>query len=185
MRLPLPPQSSVDRRCLEILSIHSLCVWKKALDIAEHSRYRNCLDYDLIREASMLHDYGIIGVDAPGIYCYGKASYICHGVLGAAHLRAIDAERYARHARICEVHIGTGLTADDIRDGKLPLPEVDFLPLTLEEKLIAYADNFYSKSPETLRVEKSFERVAQSVSKHGSAAVARLMALRDMWQAGD
>ena len=73
MSLPLPPQSSVDARCLEIMSIHSICVWQKAVEIALHSRYRDSIDYEFLREASMVHDYGIIGVDALGIYCHGTA----------------------------------------------------------------------------------------------------------------
>lgn len=181
----LPPQASVDPRCMEILTIHSSLVWRKAEEIARRSRYADCIDYGFVREASMLHDYGIIGVDAPGIYCRGAAPYMQHGILGAAHLRAVDPKRYARHARVCETHIGAGLTAADIRSGNLPLPEADYLPVTLEEKLIAYADNFFSKNPECLCAEKSFEHIAQSASKHGSGTLERLYALRDMWEPAD
>ncbi|MBS7379679.1 MAG: hypothetical protein KIG72_00230 [Bradymonadales bacterium] len=77
------------------------------------------------------------------------------------------------------------MTAEEIRSHGLPLPEVDFLPVTLEEKLITYADTFYSKTPAVMRNEKPFEKVVRSISKHGTAAVARLMALHEMWQAVD
>ena len=53
-----------DPRCLEIMQIHSQCVWKKAEALAKSSRYADAIDYVFLREAAMLHDYGIIGVDA-------------------------------------------------------------------------------------------------------------------------
>lgn len=178
MNIPLPPQSHVDVRCLEILSIHSNCVYRKAEQLARRSKYADCIDYRFLFEAARLHDYGIIGVDAPGIYCFGHEPYIRHGILGAEHLRGVDPVRYARHARVCEVHIGSGLTASEIASQSLPLPHVDFLPETLEEKLITYADNFYSKNPEHLQEEKTFDRIAASIEKHGNGALERLLGLR-------
>lgn len=182
MSFLLPLQKDIHPRCLEIMSIHSECVYQKAWTLAQHSPYRDCIDYAFLREASMLHDYGIVGVDAPGIFCFGTAPYIAHGVLGAAHLRALDARRYARHARVCEVHIGSGLTRAEVETQRLPMAAKDYLPITLEEKLVTYADNFYSKNPDHLREEKSFEHIVQSMSRHGTAAVERLYALRAMWE---
>ncbi len=172
-----------DPRCLEILQIHSMCVFKKAVSLARASRYADAIDYRFLREASMLHDYGIIGVDAAGIYCFGSAPYIAHGVIGAQYLRQIDKVKYARHARVCERHIGAGLTAEEIEQGELPLPHRDYLPETFEEKLITYADGYFSKNPKYLRQEKPWEHVLGCMEKFGPGPVSRLLELHGMWAA--
>ena len=125
-----------------ILLLHSQAVARKALDIAAaHPEWQ--MDTAFLREAAMLHDIGIIYTDAPGIECYGTEPYICHGVLGAELLRR---EGLPRHARVAERHTGTGLTRQAIEAQHLPLPDCDFTPETLEEKLICYADKFFSKT---------------------------------------
>lgn len=169
-------------QCLEIMQIHSQCVLELAIKLAENSRYADAFDYEFLREAVMLHDYGIIGVHAPDIGCFGDAPYMAHGLIGAQYLRGLDKRRYARHARVCERHIGSGLTAQEIREGHLPLPERDYLPETLEEKLVTYADNFFSKNPAHLREEKSWDRVCSGFEKFGTNAVKRLCDLHDMFR---
>ena len=169
-------------RCLEIMRTHSLCVLKKAEELAKSSRYADAIDYEFLHEAVMLHDYGIIGVDAPDIGCHGTEPYIAHGIIGAEYLRKLDYSRYARHARVCERHIGSGLTADEIVRSNLPLPHKDYLPETFEEKLIAYADSFFSKNPQHLREEKPWERILAGTQKFGAEPVQRLIELRRMWE---
>ena len=46
------------------------------------------------------------------------------------------------------------------------MPPQDFLPETEEEKLICYADKFFSKTH--LDVEKTFEQAVKSLEKFGS-----------------
>ena len=119
------------------------------------------LDNRFIEEAAMLHDIGIFLTDAPGIHCNGKASYLCHGFLGAELLRD---EGYPRHARVCERHTGTGLTREQIIGNGWELPHCDFLPETLEEQLICFADKFYSKT-KYLETSRTFEQVVGSMLK--------------------
>ena len=63
---------------------------------------------------------------------------------GAALLRETGAGEMM--ARVAELHTGSGLTSAEITQQKLPLPARDYLPSSLLEKLICYADKFYSKS---------------------------------------
>ena len=49
-------------------------------------------------------------------------------------------------------------------------------PRTVEERLICYADKFYSKSGD-ITVEKPLDRVIASMARHGDATLARFMAL--------
>ncbi len=116
----------------------------------------------------MLHDIGIRWCDAPGIYCHGDEPYLCHGLIGGKVLRE---EGFPRHARVCERHTGAGLTRQQIEERQLPLPLADYLPETLEEQLICYADKFYSKShPERLLTA---EQTAKSLEKFGLDGVER------------
>lgn len=172
---------SPSRLCAEIMRIHCRCVLQKAETLAKASCFADAFDYEFLREAVMLHDYGIIGVDAPDIGCFGTKPYIMHGLIGAEYLRSLQPMRYARHARVCERHIGSGLTAEEIKNSNLPLPERDFLPETLEEKLITYADNFFSKNPKHLTEEKSWDHVLKSMARFGQGPVDRLIALHNMF----
>ena len=130
-----------------------------------------------IETAAMLHDVGIVRCDAAGIQCFGTEPYICHGRLGAAMLRdyaadnGIEAKEMEPFARVCERHTGAGLTAEDIRSQNLPLPTADFLPETMVEKLICYADKFFSKThPE---VQKTYEQAERSLAKFGEEGLLR------------
>lgn len=160
-----------------ILLEHSKDVAKMALRIIDKLKQDNSqndthssinrqfisdIDRQFIWEAAMLHDIGIVKTDAAGIHCFGKEHYLRHGVLGAEILRK---EGLPKHARVAERHTGTGLTAKSIREQKLPLPEVDLCPETLEEQLICYADKFFSKT--SLGVEKPIEKVRRSLLRFG------------------
>ena len=148
-----------------ILMRHSSDVARRALRIAdEHPEFE--VDKNFLYEAAMLHDIGIIFVDAPTIFCYGTEPYIKHGLLGAELLRK---EGLPAHARVAERHTGTGLTREEIERQSLPLPPADYVPESLEEQFICYADKFYSKT--RLDEEKSYERALASLRKFGEAGL--------------
>lgn len=160
---------------LQILLKHSKAVADKALAIAEaHPELR--LDSQFIMEAAMVHDIGIIKTDAPDIQCFGTEPYIRHGVLGAEMLRA---EGYPRHARVCERHTGAGLSLKEIEEQRLPLPHEDLLPETLEEKVICYADKFFSKTK--LEREKTLAEAERSVAKHGEEGLRRFREMEEIF----
>ena len=156
-----------DNELKNILIIHSQSVARKALQIVSlHPELH--LDANFIREGAMLHDIGIIRTNASGIYCFGTEPYICHGLLGGEMLRL---EGFPLHARVCERHTGAGLGIEDIEAHNLPLPHVDFLPETMEEKVICYADKFFSKTH--LDRERTVEEALNSLLKRDSKGVER------------
>lgn len=159
-----------------ILIIHSQSVARKALQIVSLHPELN-LDREFIEEAAMLHDIGIIKTDAPGIKCFGTEPYIRHGILGAEMLRQ---EGLPRHARVCERHTGAGLSLNEIVSQNLPLPHQDFLPETLEEQVICYADKFFSKTH--LDREKSIEKAEKSIAKFGEEGLARFKQWEKMFE---
>lgn len=157
-------------RLWDILLTHSRAVASLADAIAAtHPELRP--DAQFVHEAAMLHDIGIVMTDAPSIDCHGSLPYICHGVQGRILL---DAHNMPRHALVCERHTGSGLSLDYIISANLPLPHRDMTPQSIEEKIVCYADKFYSKS-KNLTEMKSFDRALHSVSKHGDDSQARFL----------
>lgn len=146
---------------------HCRQVADKALAIA-HNKGLELTDDEIVTGA-MLHDIGIFLTDAPGIDCHGELPYLCHGIAGAELLRNEGFDE--KYARIAERHTGAGITADEIEASGLPIPVKDYLPETLLEKLICYADKFFSKSG-TME-EKPLERVIASMSKFTPATLRR------------
>ncbi len=165
-----------DNELRHILINHSQSVARKALQIVS-SHPELHLDAQFVEEAAMLHDLGIFRTDAPGIQCFGSEPYICHGRLGAEILRK---EGYERHARVCERHTGAGITCKEIIAQGLPLPHQDFLPETMEEKVICYADKFFSKTH--LDREKSIEKAEKSLAKFGEDGVMRFREWERMFE---
>ncbi len=158
-----------DNELKNIYIIHANAVTSLALDLAgRHSELG--LDMEFIKEAAMLHDLGIFLTNAPRIYCYGSEDYICHGYLGAELLRSLG---YERHARVCERHTGTGITKQAIVDNGWNLPVKDFVPETLEEQLVCFADKFYSKT-RYLNEPRSFEQVVESMRKISDESVKKV-----------
>lgn len=164
-----------DNALKQILLKHSRAVADKALHICE-THPELALDRPFVEEAAMLHDIGIFRCDAPGIECHGSEPYICHGRIGAELLRS---EGFPRHARVCERHTGAGLSVHDITTQHLPLPVQSFLPETLEEQLICYADKFFSKT--RLNQEKTAEQAEKSLSKFGQEGVQRFRKWHQMF----
>jgi len=152
-----------------ILLDHSRKVTRRAVGIARYlvSRGRD-IDINFIAEAAMLHDIGIIMTNTPDLACHGEGPYLQHGIKGKDLL---EAEGLPRHARVCERHIGVGLTAAEIVQQQLPLPTRDMRPETLEEQVICYADLFYSKSEKKRYSEKSPDEIRKKLKKYGKNKV--------------
>ena len=149
----------------DLLLLHSRLVANKALAIVD-SHPELGADRVFIEEAAMLHDIGIFLTDAAPIHCFGKYHYICHGYLGAELLRK---EGLPRHALVAERHTGTGLTLKQILDRDLPVPHRDMIPVSIEEKIICFADKFFSKTrPEE---EKTVQQAVRSLEKFGAEGV--------------
>ena len=109
---------------------HSKAVCMKAMKIA--ANFDNA-DTDLIRKGALLHDIG-----------RSRTHSITHAVEGVEIARKYG---YGEDVlNIIERHIGAGITAEEAV--KLGLPEKSYLPQTLEEKIVAHADNLISGSEE-------------------------------------
>jgi len=120
---------------------HSLKVAEKALELAEKINLRE-IDMDLIEIGGLLHDIG---------RC--KTHGFNHALVGAKLIRERGLSE--RLAKICETHILGGLDKEDAK--QVGLPERDFLPQTLEEKIICLADKHIAGTKE-VSIEQRFEK---------------------------
>jgi uncharacterized protein len=142
---------------------HSVLVTAKALNIAKrlglsHEQQR------FIEEGAMLHDIGIVKVEEFSDPPEKNLPYICHLLTGK---EILEQEGLPRHARVAERHVLVGLSKEEIIEHELPLPHRDLIPKSIEEKIVAWADLFYSKHAPRLWEEYSVDEVQQKLKRFG------------------
>jgi uncharacterized protein len=104
---------------------HCLTVHDIAVELAEKLRsLGQDVDLDKLKAGALLHDIG-----------RARTHGVRHGVEGGKILRSFGLGEFSRFA---ECHLGAGIPAKEAR--KLGLPSRDFIPKTLEEKIVVYAD---------------------------------------------
>ena len=164
-------------RLWDVLLTHSQYVADLAVAIVDAHPEAGA-DRQFVYEAAMLHDIGIIGTNAPAIFCFGDSPYICHGTIGSEMLRGAG---LPRHALVAERHTGSGLSLSYIVENNLPLPRRDLVPVSPEEKIVCYADKFFSKSKK-LTDMKNFDRALASCAKYGDDSRDRFLAMDEAFR---
>jgi uncharacterized protein (TIGR00295 family) len=96
----------------------------------ERAMCRVFVDVDLVRAGALLHDMG-----------RGRTHGMRHGVAGAELARDLGLPEEL--VLIIERHIGAGVEREEAV--RLGLPPKDYLPITVEEKIVAHADNLAGK----------------------------------------
>jgi uncharacterized protein len=105
---------------------HCEAVSKLAVEIAKACQKRGMnVDLELVEIGALLHDIG-----------RAKTHRIDHGVVGAEIARSKGLPESI--ISIIENHPLAGITAEEAK--KFSLPVKDYLPRTLEERIITYAD---------------------------------------------
>ena len=150
------------------LFIHSQKVTEAALKIASQNPSFKT-DLEILRWSAMLHDIGIFMTQAPEIGCTGPFPYLAHGYLGR---ELLEKEGLHEIAPVCERHIGMGLSLKDIIGNNMPLPHREMVPVTIEEKIVCYADKFYSKNEKYLITPKPIEQIRKKIRKYGEDKIA-------------
>ena len=107
---------------------HSNAVSIKALDMASNFENINgsTVDFELVKGGALLHDIG-----------RSKTQTIKHAVVGAKILSKLNLP--SQIVNITLKHIGAGIPRGEAE--LLGLPPGDYMPITLEEKMVAHADN--------------------------------------------
>ena len=141
---------------LDLVWGHSLIVRDIALQLADNLIGKGIkINKELVEIGALIHDIGCYDY-------YNKVNnmpYILHGLKGYEILKneGFDEEI----AKIAMIHLGVGLVKENIIKNNLPFEEKDYIPITLEEELIAYSDNFHSKGgPKFMNFEEAKEKLA-------------------------
>jgi uncharacterized protein len=123
-----PLKTLTDLGCPSNIIEHSKAVSRKALIIGSNFMDNNesYVDLKLVETGAMLHDIGRI-----------KTHSIKHAVIGSEMLRKLNFPDEI--VNITLKHIGAGIPSDEAEI--LELPPGDYMPCTLEEKIVAHADN--------------------------------------------
>jgi len=150
--------------------VHCCIVRDIAVQIIETEKLS--LEQPLVEVACLLHDIGVYKLYDVHGQRTGQ-SYMLHGLLGydLLHHEGFDEQicRFAIH------HIGVGFTQDDVKAQKLPLPLRDYMPTTVEERLVLYADKFHTK--DTHPVFNTYESYYAFALQYGSHFAKRLEVL--------
>lgn len=127
-------------------------------------------DLQLLVVGALLHDIGTYRLlrddgGEDGAIEFDGPKYIFHGLEGWVILLE---NRFGRRiADFARNHTGVGLSAADVQREGLALPPADYVPATIEQELVMYADKFNSKS-----VPARFtapERARKSAAKFGGS----------------
>lgn len=100
---------------------------KKVSEVAQEIARKTGADVELVREGALLHDIGRAVTHDP----------FYHFIASGEVLRKEGCDESI--ARIAERHFAAGMTAEEAK--VLNLPPGDYLPRTLEEKIVSLADN--------------------------------------------
>jgi uncharacterized protein (TIGR00295 family) len=141
---------------------HAVVVKNLSLKIAKRIKNKK-INNQFLKSAALLHDIG-------RFVCSSKKNSAFHGVEGAKILRK---EKLPKHARVAENHLGSGITKSEAR--RIGLPAKDYLPETIEEKIICYADSLVFQNTKI----KDLAAVLKRYKKFGKGAVERTMKLHE------
>jgi len=180
--MPVDPEAilaqfySPGGRTRALLQRHGELVARKALTVLDRAPWLTA-DRAFVHQAAMLHDVGIGRTRCPELGCAGALPYVHHGVEGR---RMLDGLGLASHGLVCERHVGVGISAEEAAFQQLDLPNRDMLPLSVEERLICYADKFFSKT-DNGRHEKTIAEILVGLSRYGPVMTDRFLALHRLF----
>jgi len=148
--------------CSERVVEHCINVSIYAKEIAINASKDFDVDVSLVEIGAILHDIG-----------RSKTNSIHHGVIGAEILRNKKVDE--KVVLICERHIGSGI--DKIDAENYGLPPKNYIPETIEEKIVCHADNFFINGKK-VNFEEVLERFKRELGEIHSS-IERLLSLQE------
>jgi uncharacterized protein len=143
-----------DEGCSKSVINHCKKVSDLALKIARKYHDRNLsVNLELVEMGGLLHDIG-----------RSKTHSVKHAVIGANIARELNLP--VAIVNIIERHVGAGIPKDEAQ--KIGLPKRCFIPLCLEEKIVAYADKLI-KGTQQVSYEDAFRDLSLKLGKNHQA----------------
>lgn len=149
--------------CSQPIIEHCISVSRIALELAWEIRGRGMeIDMKLVEAGALLHDIG---------RC--RTHSVEHGAIGGQMARGMGLPEPL--VRIIERHVGGGITPEEAE--KLGLERGNYIPETLEEKIVAYADKLI-EGERRIPIEETIEKFAEELGRE-HPAIERLRALHE------
>lgn len=138
---------------------HCVVVAELAVEIAEACRNRGLnVDLELVEVGALLHDVG-----------RSRTHSVHHAVIGARIARSLGLPEQVQ--AIIKRHVGGGISAREAK--RLGWPKDVYVPLTLEEKIVSYADKLIEGS-RRVPIERTMESFAHELPPSAVERVRRL-----------
>jgi len=118
--------------CSKRVIAHCIAVSALSVNFAKACQKKGLkLDVNLVEIGALLHDIG-----------RSKSHGINHAIIGGQIAKSLNLPKSI--VSIIECHIGGGISSDEAK--RLGLPIKDYFPVTLEEKIVTYADKLVEKA---------------------------------------
>lgn len=151
-----------DSGCASNVIEHCRVVSEVAVRIAQDMSYTGRpVDVGLVEVGAILHDLG-----------RSKSHGIDHAIVGAE--MAMDLGIGSDVVQIIKFHIGAGIPRFEAVE--LGLPNEDYIPMTIEEKIVAHADNLV-KGTECISLEERMSLM--KLKSLNEMSIVRVKALAD------
>jgi len=123
---------------------HCKAVSKLAVETAKQLQRKGFdVDVNLVEIGALLHDIG-----------RSKTHSVDHAVVGAEIAKAAGLPENV--IRIIKRHVGGGITKSEAKE--LGWPDDNYQPVTLEEKIVSYADKLVETTDERVPVEETINK---------------------------
>jgi uncharacterized protein len=134
--------------CRENVIRHVEAVSALAVEIAEACKEKGLkVDLELVEIGGLLHDIG-----------RARTHTVHHALIGAEIAASFDLPRPL--VSIIKRHVGGGITAKEAK--KLGWPKDIYVPQTLEEKIVSYADKLIEGS-RRVPIEKTINKLSEEL----------------------
>jgi uncharacterized protein len=145
--------------CTKNVVKHCEAVADLAVQIAEACKKNGVqVDLELVEIGALLHDIG-----------RAKTHSVHHAIIGAEIAESLDLPESL--ISIIKRHVGGGITAREAE--KLGWPKDIYIPQTIEEKIVSYADKLIEGS-KTVPIEKTIEKFSNKLPHSTIARIVRL-----------
>jgi len=145
--------------CRENVIKHCEAVAKLAVEIAEACRENGIeVNVELVETGALLHDIG-----------RSKTHSVHHAVVGAEIATSLGLPQPV--ISIIKRHVGGGITAEEAK--KLGWPKDVYIPKTIEEKIVSYADKLIESS-QRVPIERTIENFSKKLPPSSVARIRRL-----------